>query len=154
MIRSAETQRSLTESEQIHHCPRYLTPDRKLHSYAESPIALWGIFIGNIKELGVAGAWGRRFWGAGLLNIHWVPTKLEIMCWGPYGIVLTIPRNRYYCSPFTDAGTKDGKSYDHIQKHTPRKQPHRLVSTCLLPLVTHMLLNAAHRASKRPDPTI
>lgn len=48
----------LTESEQIHHCPLYLTPDRKFHSYAESPVYLWDIFMVNIKEMSVVGGEG------------------------------------------------------------------------------------------------
>lgn len=53
LIRSASTGGMLPASEQIHHCPPYLTPDRKFHSYAESPVYLWDIFMVNIKELSV-----------------------------------------------------------------------------------------------------
>lgn len=45
----------LTESKPIHHCLPYLTPDQKFHSYAESPVYLWDIFIGRRNEPGVMG---------------------------------------------------------------------------------------------------
>lgn len=48
----------LAESEQIQHCPLCLAPDRKSHSCAESPVYLWNIFRGTVKEVSLLGGEG------------------------------------------------------------------------------------------------
>lgn len=86
----------VTESEQIYRCPPYLTPDRKLHSYAESPpyISLgylhredgWGW---DLWEKVLEGWSGEEFIGKDQYLL--APTKLKAMS----STALTTPRNRY-----------------------------------------------------------
>lgn len=106
----------LIESEQIHHCPPYLTPDRKFHSYAESPPYIpLGYFHREygcgweVWEKILEGWSGEEFIRKDQYLL--APTKSKAKS----STVLTILRNRYYCSHFTDAETKDGDNCDLSQ---------------------------------------